>query len=95
MKKKPLSDKDGEVREITAAEMKRFKSIQKTDPEMALAMSLLKAKRSRGRPKIQAPRKMLSLRLKSNIIDEIKSTGKGYNTRIEKLLEEAIETGRL
>ncbi len=38
---------------------------------------------------------MLSLRLKKNIIDGIKSSGKGYNTRIEKILEEALEDGKL
>jgi len=29
------------------------------------------------------------------VMDGLKSSGKGYNTRVEKLLEEALESGRL
>jgi uncharacterized protein (DUF4415 family) len=94
--KKRLIDKDGEVREITAADMKHFRSAKEVlPPEFFREMDKLKAKRLRGRPKLKAPREMLSLRLKKNVIDGIKSSGKGYNTRIEKILEEALETGRL
>jgi len=94
--KKPLIDQDGEVREITAADMKHFKPAKEVLPPVFFTeMAKLKAKRLRGRPKLKAPREMLSLRLKKNIIDGIKSSGRGYNTRIEKILEEALETGRL
>jgi len=95
MSKKPITNKGGDVRELTKAEMRALKPIQEADPEMAKAMIAMKAKRGRGRPKLQAPREMLSLRLKSKIVAEIKSGGKGYNTRIERLLEKALESGIL
>jgi uncharacterized protein (DUF4415 family) len=94
--KKPLTDKDGEVREITAADMKHFRPAKEVLPASFFKdMEKLKTKRLRGRPKLKAPREMLSLRLKKNIVDGIKSSGKGYNTRVEKILEEALESGRL
>jgi uncharacterized protein (DUF4415 family) len=94
--KKPLIDKDGEVREITAEDMKHFKPAKEVlPPEFFIEMDKLKAKRQRGRPKIEAPREMLSLRLKKNVVAGIKSSGKGYNTRVEKILEEALESGKL
>lgn len=37
--KKPLTDKDGEVRELTAADMKHFRPIQETDPGMLEAVA--------------------------------------------------------
>jgi hypothetical protein len=37
--KKPLSDDAGEVRELTAADMKRFRPIQETDPGMLEAIA--------------------------------------------------------
>ena len=94
--KKPLIDKDGEVREITAEDMKHFRPAKEVLPASFFReMEKLKTKRLRGRPKQEMKKEMLSLRLKKNVIDGIKSSGKGYNTRIEKILEEALESGRL
>ena len=45
--KKSLTDKDGEVRELTAADMKHFRPIQETDPGMLEAVTNY---RKRGRP---------------------------------------------
>lgn len=94
--KKPLTDKEGEVREITAEDMKDFRPAKEVLPASFFKeMEKLKTKRQRGRPRTQAPKAMLSLRLKKTIVAGIKSTGKGYNTRVEKILEEALESGRL
>ena len=41
----------------------------------------------RGRPKLENPRKLLSLRLPQNVIATWKSTGPGWQTRMAEVLE--------
>ena len=93
--RKPLTDKDGEVREITAEDMKYFRPIREVDPGMIEAMAAWKKKLARGRPKVAAPRRMISFRLPPDIISGIKARGRGYNARVEKVLREALDKGKL
>ncbi len=50
---------------------------------------LLKTKR--GRPKIERPKEAISIRLSAEILDYFKSTGKGWQSRINEALQEYIE----
>ena len=43
----------------------------------------------RGRPKLERPRKLLSLRMQPDIIERWKATGPGWQTRMVKVLERA------
>ena len=52
-------------------------------------------KRGRGRPRADAPKVMMGFRLAADLAAGIKASGKGYNARVEKLLREAIDEGRL
>jgi uncharacterized protein (DUF4415 family) len=45
---------------------------------------LLKA--SRGRPKVENPKKTISIRLSNDTLEFFKSTGKGWQTRIDEIL---------
>ena len=49
----------------------------------------------RGRPKVAQPKAMISFRLPQDVIAGIKKTGKGYGVRVEHLLRQALEDGRL
>jgi uncharacterized protein (DUF4415 family) len=51
--------------------------------------------RKMGRPKSPAPKQNGTLRLSPEVWDGIKSTGKGYNARVEAVLRDAIEEGRI
>lgn len=95
MQKKPLTNKDGSVRELGRADIKRMKPIREADPEMAAAMAAVKVKRGRGRPKARAPRQMISFRLSRMVVEGIKAGGRGYNARVEKVLKAALEAGEL
>jgi uncharacterized protein (DUF4415 family) len=48
-----------------------------------------------GRQKSEAPKKNGTLRLASDLWEQIKSSGRGYNSRVETVLREAIEHGRI
>jgi len=45
---------------------------------------LLKA--NRGRPKVNNPKKTISIRLSNDTLKYFKSTGKGWQTRIDEIL---------
>lgn len=90
MKKPPLTDRDGEVREITKEDMKKFRPAAKADPGMVSAV-----KAARGRPPVESPKQTITLRMNPALIDAIRATGKGYNTRVEKVLKDALNKGKL
>jgi uncharacterized protein (DUF4415 family) len=90
--KKPLADKDGEVRELAAEDMKRFRPIREVDPGMLEAVA---AFRRRGRPLALRPKVRVGFRLAADVVEGIRATGRGYNARVEKVLREALAEGRL
>lgn len=48
----------------------------------------------RGRPKLQHPRQLLSLRLPPQVISSWKATGPGWQTRMAKVLEKSTPKSR-
>ena len=52
-------------------------------------------KRGRGRPRLEAPKVTINLRLASDVVKRVRESGPGYNARIEKLLRAALEQGQL
>jgi len=48
-----------------------------------------------GRPRVASPKKNGTLRLAADLWEKIKSTGKGYNSRVEMVLREALASGRI
>ncbi len=91
--RRPLADKDGEVRELTADDMRSFKPIAEVDPGMVEVMK--EFRRKVGRPKALSPKKHIGFRLAAEIVEGIKATGPGYNARVEQALREALELGTL
>lgn len=89
-----LIDEHGEVRELTRADMAKFKPMRDIMPadfvEMALAHESEmeaqgKIKRTRGKQK--APTKQaITIRLSPEVIAAFKSTGKGWQSRINEVL---------
>ncbi len=87
-KRKPLTDEEGEVRELTLADFRRMKPIREVDPGMLEAVAEWRKKG--GRPKSEAPKVHIGFRLAADLVASIKATGKGYNARVEKALREAF-----
>src|SRR5574340_161636 len=44
----------------------------------------------RGRPKLAARREMVSLRLEPDVVAALRATGRGWQTRVNALLREAV-----
>ncbi len=115
-KRKPLTNKKGEVRELTVADMEAMRPIKDVDPALAAMLQELQAakaageletvtradgfvemRRKRGAPKLPetSKRQVLSVRVAPAIAKAIKAHGRGVNAKIEKVLRDAIEEGRL
>ena len=89
MPRKPLTDADGEVREITAEDMQYFKPAHEVmPPEFFEGMKRLRGQRG----KQKAPTKnQISLRLDQDIIEHFKAGGKGWQTRLNDTLRTLID----
>jgi uncharacterized protein (DUF4415 family) len=92
-------------RHLTDAEEAAIQAQIANDPDAAEATDkqLLKAKpfgealpelmdvirRGRGRPSVANPRTQISLRLDGDVIEKFKSTGKGWQSRVNAALRKA------
>lgn len=76
---------DDDIPEMTEKEFSRAKSIRQCMPKVVEAM-----KRGRGRPKVLNPKQRVSLRLDPRVVAAYKSTGSGWQSRINDILAAAM-----
>ena len=51
--------------------------------------------RRRGRPKSASPKVEVKIRLDANVVEHLRDTGKGWQTRVNAELAKAVKQGRL
>ncbi len=83
----PLTDEEGEVRELTREDFRGMRPVRVAMPELIEAMEAFR--RKVGRPKAEAPKVHIGFRLASDVVASIKASGRGYNARVERALREA------
>ena len=80
-----------DVPELSDEQLARARPLKAVQPDLFQAW-----KRSRGRPTINGEaKKHIGFRFAADVVDGLKSTGKGYNTRVENLLRDALAKGLL
>ncbi len=85
-KRLPLTNDDGEVRELTADDFKQFRPAAEVLPP-----SLLKKLGIRGAQK--APTKeLISVRLSPDVLEPFRATGTGWQTRMNEALRDWLKT---
>jgi uncharacterized protein (DUF4415 family) len=84
---RPLTDEDGEVRELTAEDFKGMRPLREVDPGLIEAVA--EHRRKRGRPKSPAPKIYIGLRMAPDVVESVKASGPGYNSRVEQALRKA------
>ena len=90
-KRPPLTDEDGEVRELTREDFRGMRPIAEVDPGMLDAIAEWRRSLNKGgRPKSDAPKEQINFRLSADLIASIRATGPGYNARVEKVLREGF-----
>ncbi|KJV06760.1 hypothetical protein VZ94_09250 [Methylocucumis oryzae] len=80
----PLTDADGEVRELTEDDFKHFKSFSSLPDELQAVL--------RGRGKQKAPTKVsTTVRFSPEVLAYFRSTGKGWQKRMDDALKEWLK----
>ncbi len=86
--RKRLIDEDGEVRELTLEDFKRFRPVAEVLPP-----SLIEKLKTRHRGPQKAPTKeRATIRLSRDVVDRFRATGPGWQTRLDEVLREWLDT---
>jgi len=88
MKRLPLSDDTGEVRELNAEDLQHMSSVQ------SLPVELLAVLPKKGRPPKSNPKKSTTIRLNAEVLDFFKLQGKGWQTNINTVLQKYVDIHR-
>ncbi len=89
--REPLTDAEGEVRELTAADLVLFRPTYEVLPPELVALMREHRRRQGERGAQKAPtKKLVSLRLDQDVIEHAKAEGPGWQTRINAILREAL-----
>jgi uncharacterized protein (DUF4415 family) len=87
MSKKPLIDKEGEVRELTADDFEKFRPISDANP--SLLAKIKKGVGERGPQK--SPTKIpISIRVSPEVVEYFRAEGKGWQGHIDNVLKEYV-----
>ncbi|MFC3706017.1 BrnA antitoxin family protein [Devosia honganensis] len=70
--------------ELTDEQIAEMRPFAEVFPDLAESI-----RRSRGLPKVAAPKQQISLRLDPEVIEKFKATGKGWQARINDVLKAA------
>jgi len=84
-KRKPLTDKDGEVRELTAEDFAAMRPTAEVLPELVAAWR----KRGERGPQKTPTKQQVTLRLDRDVVERFKATGPGWQIRINNALRKA------
>ncbi|MGY2049724.1 BrnA antitoxin family protein [Methylobacterium sp. JK268] len=79
---------------ITAEEYEELPEL--TDEDLAAADEYVGptlVRRGRGRPRLEAPKRQVTLRLDPDVIDRFRASGPGWQVRINAILREALDRG--
>lgn len=87
-KRAPLIDADGEVRELTAIDLRRFKPAAEALPPELLKVLSIKPRGPQKTPTKQAT----TIRLSPDVMAAFKATGAGWQTRIDAALKDWLRT---
>ena len=86
MPSKPLSNAKGEVRELSAADMKRFRPAREV-----LSPSLLSKVVVRGAQRTPT-KERITIRLSQEVVQPFRATGHGWQTRVDAALKDWLKS---
>jgi uncharacterized protein (DUF4415 family) len=86
---------DGEeAKRIHAAALADPDAQPMTDEQLAQLRPLSEFKRSPGRPKAAVTKERVNIRLSPEVAAYFRATGRGWQTRVDKILKEYVEAHR-
>ncbi|MEO5328491.1 MAG: BrnA antitoxin family protein [Magnetococcus sp. THC-1_WYH] len=82
---KPLTDEEGEVRELTAEDFRHFQRADALSPALARKLGI------RGRQK-NPTKERITIRISREVLDTFRATGSGWQSRMDGVLKEWVAT---
>lgn len=93
MRMKSLTDKSGEVRELTKKDIKRFRPAAEVLPQELLAVLPKRKPGQRGAQK-RPTKEPVTVRYSRDVLEYFRTTGPGWQARIDDALKEWIAQDR-
>ena len=91
MSKKPNPDLlDDENPEWTAEDFAKARPASEMLPQLFGEEATRKMLKPRGRPPVEFPKERINIRLSHEVVEHFKSTGEGWQTRIDAALRQFI-----
>ena len=84
-KRKPLTNKDGEVRELMAEDFAAMRPTAEVLPELVASWR----KRGERGPQKSPTKQQVTLRLDRDVVERFRATGEGWQSRINDALRRA------
>jgi uncharacterized protein (DUF4415 family) len=87
-KRKPLTDEDGEVRELMAEDIRAMRPMAEVLPPELVKIILSRKRGERG-PQKAPTKQQVTLRLDRDVLERFRSSGPGWQARINNALRKA------
>ena len=84
----PLTEPQGEVRELKSADLKQFKRAASLPPSLQGKLGV------RG-PQKAPTKERVTIRLSRNVVESFRSTGEGWQTRVDAALQDWLKKHKL
>lgn len=92
-KRAPLIDDDGEVRELTAADLRHFKpSAEVLPPELYAGLVEMNRRAGVRGPQKAPTKQATTIRFDADVLAALKASGKGWQTRVNDAMREWLRT---
>jgi uncharacterized protein (DUF4415 family) len=91
--KKPVINEDGEIRELTADDMRKFRPASEVLSSELYAILTNRKVGERG-PQKAPVKQQVTLRLDRDVLDKYRATGAGWQSRINAALRKASASKR-
>ena len=89
----PMTDNEGEVRTLTAADLRLFKPASEVlDPALyagLVAMNKKQGERGAQKSPLKVP---TTIRFDADLLEALKASGKGWQTRVNEAMREWLKT---
>jgi len=88
-------DADPETPELDDEWFARARPAREVLPEIFGAEVAAQMLRPRGRPPLATPKRATTIRLDADVMDAFRAAGRGWQTRINAVLREAVAAGKV
>lgn len=92
-KRLPMIDPEGEVRELTSEEMRKFRPAADVLPADFLAgLAVLKKQRGARGPQKTPTKVPTTIRFDAEVLAALKASGRGWQTRVNQAMKEWLKS---